>query len=428
MTNEERSKVGVDQMRYHKLLEVAAYNHSLKMATTGFFSHQNTVDATRYSKSDRGKLAGISNPSFAENIAYNFPGNGSTYLQVAEKLIVQWMNSSGHKENILSTNGRQMGCGAYYFEGKIYGTQVFQWFSDVIEDANGGVDQLPKAIIQSNSNNNQTVVSANNTTSTATNNNPISSTNISNTTQFELSELKNKVAQLNGVVSEKEATIVKLNGEIASLKTENSRLNTLNTTLNNSNNTLKQQQLDKDGQINTLTDQLNKSSRGGSSAKNNQYYTDDSRGVTFKIGLNTFYPSINPSGLGKFNMSYFSFGIETMMGGNFGDSFRKNSIGITLRASQTNRFLTRALDSNALRPMQYYDAELTTIMREWLSFGVGASLISAYDANNFQVVPSASLGLCLGPKNWKIQLTQQVSLNADKKFFGRASIGIALRL
>lgn len=144
ITNEERSKVGVPPMRYHKFLEVAAYNHSLKMATTGFFSHYNSIDIYRKSTGDRGKLAGITNPHIAENIAYNFPKNGSTYMQVATLLIKQWMNSPGHKENILSKKGRQMGIGTYYIDNKIYGTQAFQWFDDIIENPSGGTDHLPK--------------------------------------------------------------------------------------------------------------------------------------------------------------------------------------------------------------------------------------------------------------------------------------------
>jgi uncharacterized protein YkwD len=144
MTNEERSKVGTPPMRYHKFLEVAAYNHSLKMATTGFFSHYNSIDVSRNRPGDRGKIAGITNPSIAENIAYNFPENGSTYMQVATLLIKQWMNSPGHKENILSKKGRQMGIGTYYIDNKIYGTQAFQWFNDIIENPSGETDQLPK--------------------------------------------------------------------------------------------------------------------------------------------------------------------------------------------------------------------------------------------------------------------------------------------
>ena len=143
MVNAERAKRGIAPMRYHRLIEVAAYNHSKKMAVTDFFSHQNPKDASRKSPEDRGRLAGVSNPSFAENIAYNYPASGASYLEVAAKLMDQWMNSSGHKANILSTNGRQMGCGTYYANGRIYGTQCFQWFSDVRENPEGGVDKLP---------------------------------------------------------------------------------------------------------------------------------------------------------------------------------------------------------------------------------------------------------------------------------------------
>lgn len=212
MTNEERAKVGIAPMRYHKLLEVAAYNHSLKMATTGFFSHTNSVDASRSSTSDRGKLAGISNPSFAENIAYNYPGNGNSYLQVASKLMDQWMNSSGHKANILSTNGRQMAGGTYFYDGKIYGTQVFQWFSDIVENPNGGQDQLPRAKANSGANTQPTVVATPNSTSnTSTNSNSKpQSTTTTNSTQ--------KTTNKNEVVVSSQKKKRKSSSEILSIR------------------------------------------------------------------------------------------------------------------------------------------------------------------------------------------------------------------
>lgn len=142
LTNEERAKLGIPTLPYHKLLEVAAYNHSMKMATTGFFSHRNPNDTSRTKTEDRGKLAGVSNPKFAENIAMNHPGDNVTYLQVATSLIEQWMNSTGHRSNILSSKAKQMGAGTYYINGQIYGTQIFQWFYFVDENSNGK-DQLP---------------------------------------------------------------------------------------------------------------------------------------------------------------------------------------------------------------------------------------------------------------------------------------------
>ncbi len=431
ITNEERVKVGIEPMRYHKLLEVAAYNHSMKMATTSFFSHQNSIDASRYSTSDRGKLAGVTNPSFAENIAYNYPNNGDSYLQVAEVLMDQWMNSPDHKSNILSSKGRQMGGGTYYYNGKIYGTQVFQWFSDVIENPYGASDQLPiikASTSQQNSSNTSTSTnSSNGSKCGGSTSNSTAATNTYNT-QSELSDLKSKVSFLNSEVAEKDGTIAKLNREVATLSSEKYQLDAAKTNLTNSVNSLQQQYTQKDAQYNTLKNEFNELSDRRTSVKKSKYNADEFHVLTFKIGLNTFYPSINPISLGKFNASLLSYGAETMLGFNFGDSYRRNSIGITLRANQTNRFLTQAFDSSASNPIQYYDAELTTLIREWLSIGVGATVISAYGAASHQITPSASLGLCLGPKNWKIQLTQQAGLNSDKKIIGRASVGIALRL
>ena len=427
MTNEERTKVGVNPMQYHKLLEVAAYNHSLKMATTGFFSHQNSKDASRASTSDRGKLAGVSNPSFAENIASYSPVSGS-YMQVAAKLINQWMNSPGHKANILSTNGRQMGCGAFYYDGDIYGTQVFQWFSDVIEDIYRGIDQLPKQITISSTDSYTNSVTKPNVNSNNTNN--TNSTNNSNSTynsQLELTELKKKVAQLNSIVTEKDGSITKLNSEISTLRNEKYELEVTKTNLNNSLNSLQQQQSQKDAQYNRLNSEFKILSDRRTSARKSKYNADAFHALTFKIGLNTFYPSINPSSLGKFNMNILSYGVETMFGVNFGDSYRRNSLGITLRANQANRFLTKVIDSSATQPLQFYDAELTTLIREWLSIGIGANLITSYGSPTYEINPSVSLGLCLGPKNWKIQINQQASMNADKKISGRASLGLAVR-
>ena len=143
MTNEQRAKHRISILPYHKSLEIAAYNHSMKMGTTGFFSHRNTVNSSRARTEDRGHLAGIANPKFAENIAYNYFSEGSTYLQVAEILIDQWMNSPGHRSNILSKNAKQMGAGTYYINNRIYGTQDFQWFSFIEERKSGGRDKLP---------------------------------------------------------------------------------------------------------------------------------------------------------------------------------------------------------------------------------------------------------------------------------------------
>lgn len=141
MVNEQRAKAGRDLVKYHPACEIAAYNHSKSMVESDFFSHTNNKNRNRETTEKRGKLAGISNPSFAENIAYNYPPSDATYLTVAELLIKQWMNSSGHKANILSDQALQAGCGAYANGNTVYATQVFQWFNFVKIDK--ATDSLP---------------------------------------------------------------------------------------------------------------------------------------------------------------------------------------------------------------------------------------------------------------------------------------------
>ena len=165
MTNEIRVKNGLAPLEYSRELEIAAWNHSKLMVEKNFFSHRNSMDSARREPADRGRLAGITNPSIAENIAESFgiaykagvpiyPRNYErgefsysadgpvikphTYLSLAESLLEQWMNSPGHRSNILSKSGLQMGCGAYFFRDRSFynilkcrATQNFQWFSKI---------------------------------------------------------------------------------------------------------------------------------------------------------------------------------------------------------------------------------------------------------------------------------------------------------
>jgi uncharacterized protein YkwD len=424
MTNEERAKIGVQPLRFHKSLEVAAYNHSMKMATTDFFSHQNSKDQSRYSTTDRGKLAGVFNPSFAENIAYNYPDMGSSYLQVAKKLIVQWMNSPGHKDNILSTKGRQMGIGTYFYDDKIYATQVFQWFSDVVESPNGSIDKLPQMFPNTELNSAKTE----NYNRNEDDYNNSSYTAIITPNQNELNKLRNQNSQLNRDNSDKQKTIEQLKIANSNYETKIGQLNQEISNLKNSNYQLQQQKSEKDAQYNKVLLEYETLTDKRTTVKKSKYNADEFHAITFKIGINTFYQSIGNNVLNQFDPILLSFGTESMIGFNFGESYKRNSIGLTLRVNQANQNLSNSLDSITHQPLQFFDAEITTIVHEWFSIGVGANLNRTYGSTNSQINPSVSLGLCFGPKNWKIQVTQQASVNSDSKINGRASFGIALRL
>ncbi|RPJ09302.1 MAG: CAP domain-containing protein [Spirochaetaceae bacterium] len=164
VTNEIRVKNRLATLPHSPNLEIAAYNHSKRMAEKGFFSHQDSTDRQRYNPADRAKLAGITNPFIAENIAeafgiqytagksvfplsttgkFSYSYNGRpilphTYLAFADEVLKMWMNSSGHRANILSKNNVQLGCGAYFYRDKKFydmpmfkATQNFQWYSEI---------------------------------------------------------------------------------------------------------------------------------------------------------------------------------------------------------------------------------------------------------------------------------------------------------
>jgi len=131
LTNKERAKRKKKIISWNKNLEIAAFNHSKMMAELKFFSHSSKVKK-RKEPEDRAKIAGITNPFIAENIAKTLVDSQDTYLSLTKKIVTQWMNSSGHKSNILSKEALELGIGVFIIKEKefnyVYSTQNFQWF------------------------------------------------------------------------------------------------------------------------------------------------------------------------------------------------------------------------------------------------------------------------------------------------------------
>ena len=70
------------------------------------------------------KQDGVTYKSWGENIAY-LSGYGTDPEILASKFMTNWMNSEGHRKNILSTNFNSIGIGVYQIGTKIYATQEF---------------------------------------------------------------------------------------------------------------------------------------------------------------------------------------------------------------------------------------------------------------------------------------------------------------
>lgn len=127
VTNEQRKLHGQPPLEYLPALEIMAFQHSKRMLKWQFFSHIDPVDFDRKGPQMRAKLAGIVNPYVSENIIRFSVTPGNTYLEVAEEAVRVWMNSKGHRKNILSRSAVQLGCGAYMEEtGLLIATQNFQ--------------------------------------------------------------------------------------------------------------------------------------------------------------------------------------------------------------------------------------------------------------------------------------------------------------
>ena len=121
LTNEERAKAGLDPLELNSELANAAESHSDSMAEDDFFSH---TGADGYSVGDRVQSNGYQYSTVGENIAAGYT--------TAEDVVQAWMDSPGHRDNILNADYTEIGIGYEFLEndtGAIdynhYWTQVF---------------------------------------------------------------------------------------------------------------------------------------------------------------------------------------------------------------------------------------------------------------------------------------------------------------
>ncbi len=116
LVNAERSKAGLEPVTLNSKLSQAAQNHTNDMISKRYFSHNSPSGSTMVS---RVKAVGYTYSTIGENIA----AGGST----ASATMTQWMNSPGHKANILNPKFRELGVGygASNDQYRYYWTQVF---------------------------------------------------------------------------------------------------------------------------------------------------------------------------------------------------------------------------------------------------------------------------------------------------------------
>ena len=161
-TNARRAERGLAPLRAHPLLAVMAQRHAARMVAHDFYSHRDPLDPALARPDDRARRVGIGNPHIGENIHDHraivadgpvYPlGKGRfaatpdgpplpayTYRSLARAIVDEWMASSGHRENILRRDARQLGVGVrfYWRDGGwpfVKAVQDFQVFDDIDVD------------------------------------------------------------------------------------------------------------------------------------------------------------------------------------------------------------------------------------------------------------------------------------------------------
>ncbi|MFI6289748.1 CAP domain-containing protein [Streptomyces sp. NPDC051018] len=113
LVNEERAKAGCSPVQYDAALAKLAGDFSADMANRGFFDHTDPDGRTPW---DRAERAGVKNLG-GENIARG-QADAATVMQ-------SWMNSEGHRANILNCDYKTLGVGVHLGDGGPWWTQNF---------------------------------------------------------------------------------------------------------------------------------------------------------------------------------------------------------------------------------------------------------------------------------------------------------------
>ena len=140
-SNQQRAAHGLEHFAHSPALERAAKRHSDDMTAYDFFDHRSPVQG-RETMRKRLQMEGVSGGSSAENIAISFgieyeakrpvatpdtnggyfsyqvrgePIENHTYLGLATAVVKQWMDSEGHRRNLLNPDYSFMGAGSSHY-------------------------------------------------------------------------------------------------------------------------------------------------------------------------------------------------------------------------------------------------------------------------------------------------------------------------
>lgn len=115
LVNAERKKQGLSALTLNDKLNNIATMKAKDMAVNNYFSHQSPTYGSPFQMLQN------------YGVTYSYAGENIAGGQRSSQAVMNdWMNSSGHRANILNKNFTQLGVG--YYEGGSYGTYWVQTF------------------------------------------------------------------------------------------------------------------------------------------------------------------------------------------------------------------------------------------------------------------------------------------------------------
>lgn len=115
--NEIRQQQGLETLRKNEKLAQVARNYSRRMAEQGFFAHTSPQGDTLV---DRVRAVGIFFFAVGENLF-----TSTNIAQPVPRAIAGWMDSPGHRQNVLRPEYRETGIGVWKQGNSYYFTQLF---------------------------------------------------------------------------------------------------------------------------------------------------------------------------------------------------------------------------------------------------------------------------------------------------------------
>jgi len=122
LTNEERKAAGLQPLRLNSELNQLAQVHSDDMVTVGYFAHEDVSGCALTCRVKKSKLEPL---AWAENIVVLHKSHLLSQEEIAAELMESWLESGGHRENILHPSYTHVGIGFAYDGNSLYVTSDF---------------------------------------------------------------------------------------------------------------------------------------------------------------------------------------------------------------------------------------------------------------------------------------------------------------